>query len=526
MVNAISHDDYKKLLAAGQKYVAQKQAADPEWQAWQQLSAVTSAENRDQLPPAPNKDYWAEFMGTLTPQQAQGFQQNMADSSSWTDKVGGVLRYAIPAAVGGAGLAAAGAFGPMAQGFVGGAPLGSGLAAAPAVGSSVGFGAPEAMGYMGTEGALSGAGTITGGSGTMLPGLGGTGSGLGVPGLSSSIIPGVKSAVDAGSLLTGLGQYAPLITAGLGVANSVFGGPDMPNSPNYNALLAQQTAAQNALYDKQIQDSRVNTTGPGGNQTWQKDANGQWTLATTLSPEQQGLYNSQSAMSQGLINNAQQATANPLDFSSAPALMDGSMDGSGNPNYIQSIADALYSKNTRYLDPQMQQDQRTLESRLGEQGFVPGTPQYNQAMQNFMDTKNRAYGAARDYATTQGFTSGLANAQFNNTARGQSIAEILAKRNQPLNELNAFKTGNQVQTPQGNVQYSTPQQQSPDVIGTGTQGYNAALGQYNAGTAQANNTTNNLFGLSGLLMNGQYDNGVYKPKAGDKYNLFTGLGGH
>jgi hypothetical protein len=160
------------------------------------------------------------------------------------------------------------------------------------------------------------------------------------------------------------------------------------------------------------------------------------------------------------------------------------------------------------LDVQAGNDQRSLESRLGEQGFVPGTPAYAQAMQTFMDTKNRAYADARDRATTQGFDQGLRTASFGNTARGQSISERLALRNQPLNELNSFRSGTQVEAPNFNGQYGTPGQRSSDIVGAGNSQYNAALGQYNAGTASNTALTNNLFGLTGALLN----SGLGQPK--------------
>ncbi len=122
--NTISYEEYKKLLAAGQDYVRKAQAADPEWAAWQQEAAAYNPTTSDTLRASPDKDYWAQYTGTLSPQQALGFQQNMADSKSWTDQVGSVLKYAIPAAVGGAGLAATGLLGAPLQAAVGGAPLG------------------------------------------------------------------------------------------------------------------------------------------------------------------------------------------------------------------------------------------------------------------------------------------------------------------------------------------------------------------------------------------------------------------
>jgi hypothetical protein len=433
--------------------------------------------------------YAAQTWGPEAAQQAAEAFQSHSSSIDRTNKIG---KMAALGTIGAAGLGA----GLTAAGVIGG---GSGVL-------STGLGAtsfPVAPGAVETS--ALGAGTVSGGSGFM---------GAGIPGAAAAAAPAVVGGapVAASGFMSGLAQYAPLISAGAGVANSLFGGPDMPDAPNYSALLDQQTAAQNALYDKLLANSRVNQTGPDGAQTWSKGPDGQWTLNTTLNPTQQGLYNQQQGISGDLLTGADNALSQPLSMAGVPGMNYGTTDANGMPNYNQTVADAYYRQGTRYLDPQIAQDQTLLESRLGQQGFVPGTPAYIQAMQNFMDTKNRAYGSARDFATTQGFTTGLENAKFGNQARGQSLAEMLALRNQPLNELNAFRSGSQVSTPQWNAQYSTPQQQAPDVVGTATQGYNSGLGQYNAGVAQNQNTTNNLFGLAGTMMNG-------------KYNLFTGMGG-
>ena len=128
------------------------------------------------------------------------------------------------------------------------------------------------------------------------------------------------------------------------------------------------------------------------------------------------------------------------DFSNLPGVPTGNSQ-----QFYQNAADAMYSQQTRYLDPQMQQQQQALEARLSEQGFVPGTPGYKQAMQNFQDTSNRAYGAARDSSILQGVTAGQGT--FNNTmaTSREALAQYLAKRNQPLNEINALQTGDQIQ---------------------------------------------------------------------------------
>jgi len=148
----------------------------------------------------------------------------------------------------------------------------------------------------------------------------------------------------------------------------------------------------------------------------------------------------------------------------------------GDPNqFYQTASDAAYRNQTRYLDPQVAQQQKALEARLSEQGFVPGTPGYNQAMQNFMDANARAYAQARDTATLQGFQVGdtnfdnsLANTELNNSASNSWLNQIIAMRNQPINERNAIMTGDQIQ-------------------------YNNQLDQYNA-QQQTRNSNNQLIG--------------------------------
>jgi hypothetical protein len=136
------------------------------------------------------------------------------------------------------------------------------------------------------------------------------------------------------------------------------------------------------------------------------------------------------------------------DFSAVPGLQTSAGDRN---TFNQEATDAAYGMQTRYLDPQIAQQRKTLEARLGEQGFVPGTPAYNQAMQTFMDTNQRAYAQARDSSILQGaqigqgdYRNALANTELNNSASNATLQQLLSKRNQPLNELNALKSGEQV----------------------------------------------------------------------------------
>lgn len=314
-----------------------------------------------------------------------------------------------------------------------------------------------------------------------------------------------------------------------------------PAAPDPAQTIPLQSQYDQLAFDRMLNASRTNTTGPTGTQTWNNapsfDEAGynsavqnyqqgnssinptrdqytvdKWTQTTQLSPEQQQLYNQTTGSQLNALQQAQQATQQPVDFSSAPEL--GNVDALKDINtqigaldplqFNKEAADAIYNQGTRYLDPQLQQQQRSMEGRLAEQGFVPGTPAYNQAMQNFQDTSNRAYAQARDQATSSGVSSGQVNfgnrlgalqsqagntlqgGQFQNQIRNQSIAEILQRRNQPLNELSAIRTGSAVQMPQGGGTTNTPNLQAPDILGAANNQYMGQLGGYNADISQGN----------------------------------------
>ena len=198
----LSFEDYQRLLAAGQRWVADAQSKDPEWQAWQQARSSYSAENADQAPASPTKDYWSAWRATLAPEVSADFNRHMADSRSWTDDVGKALKVGIPLMVGGAALAGTGLFGAGAQAAVGGAPLGGTTAAG---------------------GTAAGAGSSIGGSGSIVGGgMGGTGSGMGVAGVTNPMTltgTGTGLALSPGAVPT-----TGLATTGLG-AGAVGGLP-------------------------------------------------------------------------------------------------------------------------------------------------------------------------------------------------------------------------------------------------------------------------------------------------------------
>lgn len=102
---------------------------------------------------------------------------------------------------------------------------------------------------------------------------------------------------------------------------------------------------------------------------------------------------------------------------------------------------------------------------------------------------------AQNQAAEGNFSQGLASSQFQNQARQQALQEQDYLRNQPLNMLNALRTGNQVQMPQfGNVAGGAQIQAAP-IYAAANDGYNAQLQQYQL---QQQNKNAFMGGLAGL----------------------------
>jgi hypothetical protein len=311
-----------------------------------------------------------------------------------------------------------------------------------------------------------------------------------------------------------------------------------PESPNPNVVIPMQGAENRKTFDYQLAGMRTNTQGPSGSQTWSQTptfdeaafnkamqdwqglqtskggpdgvwSNGpsapserdfttnSWTLNTLLSPEQQALYDANTQSQLGQANLLDSLTGRVADSTSQP------IDWSGldqNPLSAQGandqMSDTLYRMNTRYLDPQMGDSRRALEGRLADQGFVPGTPAYAQAMDQFSQGSERAYADARDRATAGSVSAGSQLFNQRLQGRAQQLAEILQRRNQPLNELNALRMGTQVSMPQGQTSSATPNLPPTDIMGMFNQNYQNQLGGYNTGVAGDNATQSALSSLA------------------------------
>jgi hypothetical protein len=127
-------------------------------------------------------------------------------------------------------------------------------------------------------------------------------------------------------------------------------------------------------------------------------------------------------------------------------------------------------------------EQNTLGT-FANQAQLAGAGLYNSAM-----TDNYGRGM-----TTQGtqYSQGLNKAQFQNTAQQQQLAQDLALRAQPINEIIGLMGGSQIQLPQFQGYQGTSVAPAPTFAGTQAQGQ-AALQNY--GIQQAGNNA----GMQGI----------------------------
>jgi hypothetical protein len=323
--------------------------------------------------------------------------------------------------------------------------------------------------------------------------------------------------------------------------------PKPPPAPDY-AAAAQQTSAGNASQAQIAQfGSMTNQVTPYGQvnytrqqvgSTAQGDPLYQWTQNVSLSPSEQAAFEQNNRINAQLGNVAekgvgyvQQALANPLQGQQysgniAPTANQMVRYNQDPQLLAQNTADALYQANTQYLDPQFKQSNAQLANRLANQGITQGSEAYNNAMLNASNQQQQAYESARNAAVGGGvqaaqglFGMGMQNAglqnqaaqqayqqalqsgEFQNQTAAQKFAQAQALQQNPLNILNAVRTGQQMQVanmPQ--VGQSNPAAlqavAGPDMLGAAT-----AQGQYNMNTYNQQAAANNSM-MGGLMQMG------------------------
>lgn len=197
-----------------------------------------------------------------------------------------------------------------------------------------------------------------------------------------------------------------------------------------------------------------------------------WTQTTTLSPEQQRLYDlaTQAQTTYGEIGNT--LLGNVQGQLSQPVNVDWGAER-------QRALDAQMAR----LNPTLASAEENLRARLRSSGLTEGSEGWNREFSNFNQGRNDMLLAA--------------DLNAGNTV-GQAIQQQAALRGMPLNEVAALLTGQQVQTPQlqGVPQVGVAPTDAMGAYNTQYQGQLAAWQQQ-----QQNNAAGlgGLFGLAGTL---------------------------
>lgn len=214
------------------------------------------------------------------------------------------------------------------------------------------------------------------------------------------------------------------------------------------------------------------TTTQSGSYTWRDPYTSKTysipksTVTTTLSGAQQAIKNETDATELNLGKLANQQSNFLLDYMGKPIdLTNDAVEG--------RIIDLA----SRRLNPELDRRRASMESELINRGIRPGSDAYAAAQRNQYEGENDAFN------------------QLLLNGRQQAVAEALAARNQPLNEISALLSGSQVSNPM------TPGFQASPIATTDVAGLiNNQYQQDVANWQQKQAGIGGLFGLGAALL--------------------------
>jgi hypothetical protein len=284
-----------------------------------------------------------------------------------------------------------------------------------------------------------------------------------------------------------------------------MGGKSSPKAPDYEKAAIAQGEASKEVTEQQTWANRPTQMTPWGSTYWgvtpvwdptTEQYINTWTQNTDLDPtlkkaleDQMYLQGERSALGRDLMARAAQEYGQSMDWSQLPGWGQGpdakqmgpldymgAIDTSGmqgmdmaqlqqqlgqTPEEIRNRAEqAIYQRATSRLDPQFEQMQGDMESKLIAQGLRPGDAAYDRAMDNFARQREDAYQTAMTESIMGGGQEGqrqyeqmLGSAQFSNAAAQQNMQNQMALREKQFME-EASKRGmsNEEATQEWNAQ--------------------------------------------------------------------------
>lgn len=264
-----------------------------------------------------------------------------------------------------------------------------------------------------------------------------------------------------------------------------------PPAPDYTAA-AQATAAGNLEAARATAAAnRVNQYTPYGNleyapTTEDKFGNQLYKVTQTLSPAEQQKLDLSNKLESGLLGTAQSG----LDYAQGVLAKPG-VDMSKLPQMPINAGETYSDAIMRRLAPTMKASQAAFDTKMANQGIAPGSEAYANANREFQQQQNDLLTSAQ----IQGMNTGLG-------AQQQAFNQQAYNQMQPINVINALRTGTQVDNPN----FVSPAQQQntggADLLGAANQQYNAQLAATNARNAASGNFFGGLMNLGGAYLMG------------------------
>lgn len=199
------------------------------------------------------------------------------------------------------------------------------------------------------------------------------------------------------------------------------------------------------------------------------DGTPKYEQTTSFSPQTQGIFDSNMAMTQGIGDMGNAQLAQLRQTYDKPFELDPAM------------GKQLLDMQTQLLDPIWDRNRSQAENRLIQKGFNVGSEGYTRGMSDLADQQNRAY------------------LQAALGARSQAMNEAMTQRQMPMNEFNAFRTGTQVGMPQQSP-FANVQQAGTNVAGIYQNNYDQQLNAWKADQQMNNSMMGGLFGLGTSLL--------------------------
>jgi len=257
-----------------------------------------------------------------------------------------------------------------------------------------------------------------------------------------------------------------------------------PAAPDYAGAARTQGAAnvQTAIAEGIL--NRPNEVTPYGSRTWnqigtQSVSSSDPSLRpvdvplyqsnVNLTPLGQQRFDQEQRIMTNLGNTAESGLGRVAESLSSPMSVNSA-------TALQDKAEQAYLSR---LEPKFAQQEESIRTRLMQNGIMPGSEAWNREFTTFNQGRNDA----RQQAVIAAMQT-----------RPQALQEELTLRQLPLNELNALRTGSQVNLPQFNATQPMNVGQTPIMQGAQLQGQ-ADMNAYNVQSAQGNSTQSGLFGL-------------------------------